>query len=607
MRFLISLLFSAVVFSSVVDPYEIFAKNTAVMKGSKDYEAEYLVDKPTEKLFSIHETYWQKFENGKIKNKRESVFNGVNQVDGRDGDSNWRFVSNVLLGPAPLNKLTQLIYQLEEELFKEKDSKVFKAKFLWKDFALGQESFVIQLQSKLFPEATVRLFYSTKDFMLLRINIYYKNRLDLFYTFGEYKRFKDNLAPLPVEKYMYASNDEGFILTTLHKLIAAGQLPKNVDLNPPKNLVVAKIIGNKDSIVVPFKLSNEHIFVPVKMGTETRWWMVDSGWQITSVNAQLNACMQKSYPQIINEYFSKNESYSAAFSSFEILSKNIAAIESSLKSGISLDLTDLGNQFGVKDMGGIIGANILSQFVVKVDYAKNELIFFDQKKFSYKGEGFKSNPHKPEAGFLYADVSLDLGDKKIAGIYSIDLGSGFSSLSEELSKINNLYALGGVKKQYSGANTHDLISSQATPVNFNVGTFQLNNVLMELSEQASTRKGDGNLGYNFLKNFVVYLDYKNNQIILEKGENFNKQSFKQATGMYQGESNTIEYVQKGSLGEKLGFKIGDKVVSINGINLENLSQDNEKKLEDLVNNYEGKEFKFGFVPYQVQTKTFKVD
>ena len=81
----------------------------------------------------------------------------------------------------------------------------------------------------------------------------------------------------------------------------------------------------------------------------------------------------------------------------------------------------------------------------------------------------------------------------------------------------------------------------------------------------------GILGNSLFRNFVVYCDYANERVILEKGPDFNTEFPEDHSGLqiYRGENGGYEvlYVSEGTPADKAGFKAGDMLESINGVDI----------------------------------------
>ncbi len=98
----------------------------------------------------------------------------------------------------------------------------------------------------------------------------------------------------------------------------------------------------------------------------------------------------------------------------------------------------------------------------------------------------------------------------------------------------------------------------------------------------------GIIGLNFLKHFNVYFDMKNEKMYLQPTSKFEritqgKKPWHQADNRTKGKKTFIENIgdYKDNEAIKAGFKVGDEVISINGIsNISSLSPEQEKRLLD---------------------------
>ncbi|MBN2408784.1 MAG: PDZ domain-containing protein, partial [Candidatus Aminicenantes bacterium] len=78
----------------------------------------------------------------------------------------------------------------------------------------------------------------------------------------------------------------------------------------------------------------------------------------------------------------------------------------------------------------------------------------------------------------------------------------------------------------------------------------------------------GNLGNTVLRHFVLYLDYKRQRIVLEKGEDFSREYPVDRSGLMiilseKGEAE-IYFVSSSTPGEESGFKQGDLIQAVDG-------------------------------------------
>ena len=106
-----------------------------------------------------------------------------------------------------------------------------------------------------------------------------------------------------------------------------------------------------------------------------------------------------------------------------------------------------------------------------------------------------------------------------------------------------------------------------------VAGFTIENPLIDFPLQTGGAFGGseetGNLGNATFRHFVLYLDYKNQRMIFEKGKDFDKIFPVDRSGLQLivSDSDAIEvfYASENSPSSKAGFQAGDLIESINGI------------------------------------------
>jgi C-terminal processing protease CtpA/Prc len=110
-----------------------------------------------------------------------------------------------------------------------------------------------------------------------------------------------------------------------------------------------------------------------------------------------------------------------------------------------------------------------------------------------------------------------------------------------------------------------------------VGGFVLENPLIGTAHEEGTGAFSqhtviGNIGNSFFRNFVLYLDYNNQRVILEKGDDFGKDFPRPKSGLqfYYNNDDDVEvvFVSPDTPAHQAGFKKGDIITAINGIDVE---------------------------------------
>lgn len=94
--------------------------------------------------------------------------------------------------------------------------------------------------------------------------------------------------------------------------------------------------------------------------------------------------------------------------------------------------------------------------------------------------------------------------------------------------------------------------------------------------ESEKEAAQGNIGIEFMKHFIVTIDWPENQLYLTPIEGLemkhNIRTFGLTYGYFDG-AVRVESIYGGSEAEKKGIKIGDPIIEINGHRVDNLSED----------------------------------
>lgn len=112
--------------------------------------------------------------------------------------------------------------------------------------------------------------------------------------------------------------------------------------------------------------------------------------------------------------------------------------------------------------------------------------------------------------------------------------------------------------------------------NIEFAGFKVDNPMISFSyggtDTVFTADEIGVLGSSLFRNFVIYCDYATEQLIVEKGDDFNKEFPEDKAGLtfIRSENGEFEvfFVAQGTPAAKAGFRQGDTVKSINGIHVQ---------------------------------------
>jgi predicted aspartyl protease len=177
-----------------------------------------------------------------------------------------------------------------------------------------------------------------------------------------------------------------------------------------------------------------------------------------------------------------------------------------------VDLSHIGKAIGAK-IDGDLGYNFFNRFQITIDYQNCEIRFEDPKPVEYFGASARAeiplrlaNPAKP---LILIDTYLNgLGPFQFA----VDTGTSTTAIAPELAKQLGLTTSSIGPGTTGGA--HVAVTASALQ-SFAAGSAKVDDMAIVVADffsmlsQAVGAKLDGIVGYNFLRNYKVVIDYPN--------------------------------------------------------------------------------------------------
>jgi len=235
---------------------------------------------------------------------------------------------------------------------------------------------------------------------------------------------------------------------------------------------------------------------------------------------------------------------------------------------------------------GLIGANLLKCCIWQIDFHEMKIVITDKiDKLDHLMNAIQV-PFKPVSVQQSPNIQVTLNDEDSINV-QFDTGSkGFLTFSSAslLSLVDSGEAvaihrrsISPIKKPETDIETYHLARLKTLKIgeksfhDLPVGIYRTED------EKETTR---GNIGIEFMKYFIVTIDWPENQLYLAPIEGqemkHNIRTFGLTYGYFDG-AVRVASIYGGSEAEKKGIKIGDPVIEVNGHKVDDLSEDRLQK------------------------------
>lgn len=222
-----------------------------------------------------------------------------------------------------------------------------------------------------------------------------------------------------------------------------------------------------------------------------------------------------------------------------------------------------------REMAGILGYDVISRFVVTIDYDRGVLVLRDPKTFRYAGA---EAPLPMVMNGVVPGLRGTL-DGKYEGVFRLDVGSSSTvDLHAPFAKRHGVEKRLSGKRPVTGAGFGGHFTStlgRAKAMAF--GPYRWDGPMVSVSHATegafASEEFAGNVGNRILERFRVTLDYDNRRVWLEPGARYrDRDSFTRAGVLLVREEGRVlaRSVLPGSPAEKAGLREGDEVTAVDG-------------------------------------------
>jgi PDZ domain/Aspartyl protease len=321
-----------------------------------------------------------------------------------------------------------------------------------------------------------------------------------------------------------------------------------------------------------FKPWGKWILVPVRVnGGPQSWFILDTGADASGIG-------QSRAKELGLQFKGALEATGTGGSSQMGLAKNLAfdlpgvAVPTRVVAIVPLDA--LAPALG-RPLDGVLGYDVLSRFVVRIDYARKTVTLYAPGKFHGPGHGatlpitFAGNTPSVRAKILLP------GREPIETSLTIDTGSGGFDLSAPFVRAHHVLA--SVGKTISSltwgvGGKAERVEGRIAGLEFGPYTLRQPVTGFSRATRGSFASADlgGNIGGSILSRFTVTLDYPHQRLYLEPNSHFDEPFKADGSGLLLFAKGAdfrrfeVEMVVANSPGAEAGIERGDIIAAIDG-------------------------------------------
>ncbi len=331
-----------------------------------------------------------------------------------------------------------------------------------------------------------------------------------------------------------------------------------------------------DAPPIPFTLEANHIVFNASLnGSKPVGFLLDTGADQNVVNeTRLAEFGLKVYAKTTTTGGGGSADYSYA----QGATLKLPGVELRNQHVAIIDETGLERALGIP-LGGLLGYDFISRFVVEIDYEKKLITLHDPKNWKYEGSGAVV-PVTFDSGIPFMNGTISVGHHDIPAYLVLDFGAAETmTLTSPFVKANHLVKLAqtnatvnrpaGLENQFFAQN-----NVRGHIDRMQLGTLAVDSLPVNLSVNVKGAYASatfaGTVGETIYRRYHVFLDYARERVIFEPtAETAKPFPERQTYGLTLLASGadlhtfTVAAVRPGSPAEQDGFKRADVISAVN--------------------------------------------
>ena len=499
-----------------------------------------------------------------IMQRQEVDLTVFKETSGDNGDFAWSQDMN-----GKLQKVTDSTSLLRRQLslyaadyeFLNRDSKIYKLTFDGLDTAGTATCYKITTANTLNSDTTTQ-FIDTATFLVVKSIAITPGGRGVS-IISDYRDIGGVLYPFKDESTSYPTGMvQVFEITKMETNIA---IDPTLFEPPGQDVKDYRFANGKSAENIPFEYIENHIYLNLEVGGKTRLWALDTGANMTVLMKEFTAELGLQ-PEGNMKGQGAGNLVDVSFVTMPPFS--LPGLEFDEQKVAVIDINKLFRERMGFEVAGILGYDFLSRLVIKIDYAHELISFYEPDAFEYHGLG-KVFDVELTGSEMHIPITVD---GEYGGKWNLDIGAGSMAFHYPFAKEHGFLDRKGILTEGAGAGG----TTKSNTVLFKTvefGGVTVNN--LTFSMPLETPKGGfgsgeitGNAGNTLFEHFVMYLDYKDRQIILEKGADFDKVFPRNGSGMIILNDDghyVLGFISPGSPADKAGLMSDDVILNINGI------------------------------------------
>lgn len=391
-------------------------------------------------------------------------------------------------------------------------------------------------------------------------------------------------------------------------------------------------IVNAKKVVIPFKLINNLIFIPITVNGAELTFLLDTGVAETTIFSLENKEMKLSPLESVKfSGLGGNASIMGFKSDHNVGKIGKHFVNDSFTLFIILDQDfNISSHVGIP-VNGIIGYHFFKNHPVMIDYASKKItVYQDNELFTKKIKKFNEMPISIERNKPYVLADVEMTNNKKSSKLLIDLGNSdaiwlFPTLIKDF-----VYNRPNIEDFLGRGFNGDIYGKRSRIHNFYLDDFKFEKPLTAMPDEFSIQhvnlveERKGSIGGEIMRRFTAAFDFPNEKLYLKKNGNYddpfhfnmsgldfqqdgmqwekdmvNLESKRRDNGTTGVEliNNSLQYkfvlkplfsiagVRKDSPGDKAGLKKGDQLITIHG---RKTSEMTLNKIMEMMKSEEGK-------------------